>query len=172
MRDRNSVLHREVQRPRQLLSWALVIGIALFFWYVFIQQIVFGVPVGSKPAPDMILMIFWFVSGVVFPVMMLAFIKLIVEVREDGIYIRYLPFHLHYRKFLFEDITRYEPTVFRFSQIGRWGVSMNIDGDTEYLLNRKQGIKLYLKNTNVVIETENPDAIVEAIEKFKERERT
>lgn len=74
-------------------------------WYGLIRQVVLGLPFGNNPASDAVLILFWIIFGIAFPLVMLKWTKLIVEVREDGLYIRYTLFHLQYKKFLYKDIT-------------------------------------------------------------------
>ncbi|MCK0470389.1 hypothetical protein [Halalkalibacter sp. APA_J-10(15)] len=41
-----------------------------------------------------------------------------------------------------------------------WGIGSNLKGETEYIVNRKQGVKLNLRNETVVIEAKKPDEII------------
>ncbi|MCF3943793.1 DUF6141 family protein [Oceanobacillus alkalisoli] len=164
MRKQNHVIYREIQKPRQIWAWVLVMLIALLFWYIFIQQILFGIPIGSKPAPDVILIIAWSLFGVIFPAVMIGFIKLITEVRKDGIYVLFMPFHFHYRNFLYKDIEDYESIDYDLSNFGGWGVRINLKGEKAYTMYGKQGIKLFLKNETVVIGTQKPNEIIKAID--------
>lgn len=81
-------------------------------WYGFIQQVILGVPFGDNPAPDVMVIIFWLVFGNIFPVLMLGMLKLITEVRDDGLYIRFIPLHFHYKLFLFKDIRNYQSITY------------------------------------------------------------
>src|SRR3954453_20503240 len=104
MERQEHVIFREVQRPRQIWVWVLILLNAAFMWFSFIKQVIFGIPVGDNPAPDVLLVFLWLVFGIVFPLCLLGFMKLITEVRRDGLYIRYVPFHVHYKSFLFKDM--------------------------------------------------------------------
>lgn len=165
---KNKVSYREIQKPRQVWAWVLVLLIAVFFWYAFIQQIIFGVPLGTKPASNVSLVIFWFIFGVVFPGVMIRFLRLVIEARTDGIYIRFMPFHLHYRKFLYRDIEECQPIVYSVSDFGGWGIRTNLEGETAYTMSGKQGVKLKLKHQTVLIGTQKPNKFLEAIDSLKE----
>jgi len=129
-------------------------------WYGFIQQIIFGIPLGSKPAPDAVLAVLWFIFGIVFPVIMLCLLKLIIEVREDGLYIRFMPFHRQYRPFLYKDIQHYETVIYNpLSRFGGWGIRVNFKGETAYNMSGKQGLELKLRNQTVVIGTQKPEEL-------------
>ena len=106
------VVYREVQRPLQILVWIMVIGIAIMMWYGFIQQIILDTPFGDKPAPNGLMIVFWLLFGVIFPVLFLGIMKLIIEVRKDGLYIRFIPFHFQYKQYLFKDIQHCESIIY------------------------------------------------------------
>lgn len=169
MEKNNKMIYREIQKPRQFWVWIVVLLIALLFTYGFIQQILLGNPFGSNPAPDWLLLIFWFIFGIIFPVV-LAFFKLIIEIRVDGVYIRYVPFHLRYRRILFKEIENYEPIVYSFFEFGGWGIRVNSLGEKSYTMYGNKGIKINLKNETVVLGTQKQNEMIEAIEALKERQ--
>lgn len=92
--ESNNVIYKEVQKPKQPLLWLIVLSVAAIMWYGLIRQVILGLPFGNNPASDAILILFWVIFGIAFPLVMLKWTKLIIEVREDGLYIRYTPFHL------------------------------------------------------------------------------
>ncbi|WP_093726791.1 DUF6141 family protein [Terribacillus halophilus] len=164
-----NVIYKEVQKPRQPLLLLIVFSIAAIMWIGFIRQVVLGIPVGDKPAPDGVLIVFWIVFGMALPVILPISIKLIIEVHEDGLYIRYTPFHLHYKKFLFKDIKQYKPLNYRtWKRFGGWGFRVNFNGETGYILSGKQGIELTLKYETIVISTDRPEELKKAMDVFKE----
>ncbi|MED3622647.1 hypothetical protein G4Z05_02725 [Bacillus thermocopriae] len=169
MGNYNQVIYREIQRPTQIWIWALVLFLALFSWYSVFQQVVMGIPFGSKPAPNTVLLIFWIIFGIIFPVVLIGFLKLIVEVRVDGIYIRFIPFQFHYQRFLYKNIVHIEQIDYHFFKFGGWGIRMNLKGEKSYTMYGKQGIKLKLKNETVVIGTQKPVELINAIHFAKEK---
>lgn len=164
------VIYREVQKPRQIWIWLIILSIALIMWYGFVQQILFGIPFGNKPAPDVMLIIPWLIFGIGFPIVLIFYIKLIVEVREDGVYIRYLPFHRRNRQFYFHKIEHYEITEYDPIEFGGWGIRSNATGGTAYTINEKKAVRLQLKhNRSVIIESRHPAKFVEAIDSIIEK---
>lgn len=145
--------------------WLLVLLVAGFMWYSFVQQIIFDKPFGSNPAPDALLIGLWVVFGIVFPILMLAVTKLIVEVREDGLYIRFMPLHRRYRAFLYKDIVHYEVISYSpLKRFGGWGIRMNAQGETAYNMNGDRGLELKLSNQTVVIGSRQPEALKKAVD--------
>lgn len=150
------MLYREVQRPRQWWLWGLIIFVSAIFWYIFIKQIFFGIQVGDNPAPDGMVIVIWFVFGVMPPLVATWFLKLIIEIHHDGIYIRFIPFHFRKRKFLFKDLNNFESIAYSIFDFGGLGIRINFDGEIAYNLNGKQAVKLKLVNKTVIIGTEKP----------------
>ncbi|MDI6699009.1 MAG: DUF6141 family protein [Candidatus Saccharicenans sp.] len=105
------VIYEEKQRLNIGLLWLPVLTPAVMVWYSFYWQILRGRPVGSRPAPDAILIILFVVFGFLFPYLMLK-TRLILQVRPDGFYFRYLPFHLRYHKISWLEITDVRPVEF------------------------------------------------------------
>ena len=164
MGKQEHVVYREVQRPRQIWVWIMVIGITIMTWYGFIQQIFLDTPFGDQPAPNGVLIVLWLLFGVVFPVLFLGIMKLIIEVREDGLYIRFIPFHFQYKQYLFKDIQYCESIIYSpLKRFGGWGISFNTKGEVVYNMSGNQGIELNLRNKNIVIGTRRPDELIKAI---------
>ena len=169
MKKQDPVIFREVQHFRQIWLWVFILLVAAYTWYITIQQIIFGIPMGDKPAPNLLLVIFWVIFGLIFPIFMLGLCKLVTEVRSDGLYIRFLPFHIHYKSFLFKDIIRYEAITYSpLKRFGGWGIRFNLKGETAYNMSGKQGVELLLKNTIVVVGTQNSNQLIKALDSVKE----
>ena len=165
MKQQEQVIFREVQRPRQIWVWILIFGIATLMWYGFIQQIILDTPFGDKPASNGVLIVLWLFFGIAFPVLMLGALKLIVEVREEGLYVRFVPFHVQYKQYLFKNIRHYECITYSpLKRFGGWGIRFNLKGEKAYNMNGKKGIELQLKHNTVVIGTQKPDELKKALD--------
>ena len=165
MSAHNKVLYRETQRIRQIWVWVLILLNVVYMWYWFIKQVIFGVTVGNNPASDAVTIVFWIIFGIVLPVFIIGVIKLVIEVRSDGLYIRFVPFHFKYKQFLFKDIRYYENITYNsLKRFGGWGIRFNLKGETVYSLNGKKGIELKSKYDTVVIGTENPEELRKAMD--------
>lgn len=165
---RSNVVYREVQRPRSALFWIFIGLFTVFFWYIFIQQIIFGIPVGTKPAPDVMMIILWLIFGILMPIIPLFFFKLIIEVREDGLYLRYIPFHFHYQLFLFKDIKHYESVNYSpTKRFGGWGIRVNGNGETGYTMGGNRALELQYEKQTIVIGTRNPDKLEKTLKSLE-----
>ena len=166
MEKQEEVIFREVQYPRHPLLWVFIIALAALFWYGFIQQIIFGVPFGNKPASDPFLTILWILLGIVIPLgLLLGLCKLETEVRKDGLYVRYIPFHIHYKVFLFKDIVHYSSITYNsLLRFGGWGIRFSLDGETAYNMGGNKGLELQLRgNRTVIVGSKIPEELIKAL---------
>ena len=115
------IIFREEQKMATVWWLTLIIAaITGLMWYGFIQQIILGRPFGTNPGPDWSMWLLWVVFGIGFPIVW-AMIRLIVEVRDDYLLIRYYPFTT--RKVSFVDIKRAEARTYSpLREYGGWGV--------------------------------------------------
>jgi hypothetical protein len=150
MSKSDHVVFREVQRA-QYWIWAIVLPIAAFIWYAFVQQVIFGIPIGSKPAPNGMLLAWWIAAGVVLPVIAWQ-LKLETEVRPDGLYVRLLPFQLRFRSFPASEIRKcVHITYSPFRRFGGWGIRINFSGERAYTMRGNEAVQIQLASGQVVV---------------------
>ena len=129
------VIFREVQYMRRVW-WVmlLVLGISAMMWWGFFQQILIGAPWGTNPAPDWMMWLFLLIFGLGLP-LTFYWMRLIVEVSEDSISIRYVP--LANTTVLLSDIQAVEARTYSpIREYGGWGIrgrsnrrAYNVSGD-------------------------------------------
>jgi hypothetical protein len=114
-------LYREIQYFRQLWLWALILFVSLLTIYGMVQQLILGIPFGNNPAPDVMLVIITIIFGLGLPVF-LYITNLSTEVHDDGLYIRFFPFHISFHRITPEDIQKYEVRTYSpIREYGGWG---------------------------------------------------
>jgi len=156
-------LYVEIQHVRQLWIWLFVIGITGLFWYLFVMQIIMGVSLGNQPAPDFLLIVFWMLFGIGMPLLFVS-ARLITEVRSDGIYIRYIPFHRTYRKIEFRDLQYCELRTYHpILDYGGWGIRG--DGhDRAYTVSGNRGVQVECRiSGRILIGSRRPEELYQAI---------
>ncbi len=163
MSEQNSVTFREVQRMRRVW-WVmlLIAGIAAMTWYTFVQQIILGHPVGTNPGSDWSVWLIWLVFGIGFPAGFII-MRLVVEVREDQINIRYVPFLR--RRIPFADIEKYQARTYSpISEYGGWGIKGWHRDRISYSISGNLGVELELKTGKwVMIGSRRADELADAI---------
>ena len=101
--------------------------------------------------PDLMLVVFLLIFGIGFPALF-AFGNLTSEVREDGIYIRFIPFQWSFQKIGYDELDTFEVTTYRpIRDYGGWGVrygskgkAYNVSGNRGVLLTFKNGKRLLI----------------------------
>lgn len=165
-RIRNPVLFREVQKMYQM--WIrLVVGVPVVFsWYGAYQQLFLRKPFGNNPAPDWMMLVLLLVLGVLFPLFFYS-LKMITEVRKDGLYVRFHPFHFSFRSFPIKTIQSYEVMTYRpIRDYGGWGIryglkgiAYNAKGNRGVLFEFAEGSKV----KKLMIGSQVPETLSEAV---------
>lgn len=136
---------REVQLFRQAWILLIISTIALFIWYAFVKQIFMRSPVGTRPAPDIVILFFWIAFGVGMPALFF-FCKLITEVRDDGIYIRFFPLHTSFHRIGFDELKTYKILTYRpIIEYGGWGIRRGSKGKAYNVRGNRGGQLEFLK---------------------------
>jgi hypothetical protein len=159
----------EIQQFRQTWIWLLVLPISLFliilFGYGMIKQLIFGQPWGGKPLSNTALAIIgplWILFGIGLSYLFSS-MKLITEVRDDAIYIRFYP--LSHQRISFEDISRYEARTYNpIREFGGWGIRYGRRAKA-YNVSGTRGVQLELSNgKRILIGSQRSEELARAIE--------
>jgi len=152
-----------------LLILPVCVGVIGFFGWAMVEQLVQGHPVGNQPMPDLMLMI----MGPLFILLMTGLLwlmgvaRLVTEVRPDGIYIRFYPFHRGFHGFLWEEIGSFEARTYRpILEYGGWGIRFG-SGGKAYNVSGNQGLQLALeggRSGRVLIGSQRPEELAAAVE--------
>ena len=166
----------EVQLFRKTWVLALVLPISLFliilFGYGMIKQLVLGQPWGNRPLPDVALAIIG-PLGILFGLglaLLFYSAKLITEVREDGVYVRFFP--LTHQKIPFEDIRYVEARTYSpIKEFGGWGIRYG-KGGKAYNVSGNRGVQLELYDgKRFLIGSGRAEELARAIEEEMRRVR-
>ncbi|HIP70981.1 MAG TPA: hypothetical protein EYH05_06255 [Anaerolineae bacterium] len=147
-----NVTFREVQYIRRVW-WVMLLvgGIAALMWWGFWQQIILGQPWGNNPAPDWMMWLLWLFIGLGMP-LFFWIMKLIVEVRPDGVSIRFYP--LTRRLIPYDQIAQVTPREYSpIKEYGGWGIR-GIPSKSQkmaYNVSGKEGVELVLGDGRTVM---------------------
>lgn len=92
-------------------------------------------------------------------------LKLHTEVRPDGIYVRFFPFHIHFKRFASEDLSecyarQYKPIL----EYGGWGIRYSIRNGRAYNVSGNKGVQLVFDTgKKLLIGSQNPEQLEAAI---------
>ncbi len=143
---------------------AFLFGIGLF-GYGMVKQLVFGQPWGNRPMSDTALavigpLVILFEVGFLY---LFRLMKLVTEVRDDGLDIHFYP--LSRKKIAFNEIKSCEVRTYRpIMEYGGWGIRYGISGKA-YNVSGNQGVQLVLRNNKrLLIGSQRPEELASAIE--------
>jgi len=163
MTDGSFCFYREVQRFRQPWLWLLVAAISGLSLWSFVQQIILGKPFGQNPAPDAAVVVIAAIFGLGFPALFYA-INLTTEVRSDGLYVRFFPLHLSFRRIPNERLIKYEVQTYSpIKDYGGWGIRYGRSGKA-YNVSGNRGVMLdLLDGERLLIGSQKPEDLANAI---------
>jgi len=157
------ILFEEHQKFTQKWLWLILFGLNTLFITAFISQVFFDRPLGNNPVGDIELGVFMSIS-LLFTLLFLSF-RLETRIQEDGIAVRFFPFHLKFRHFKWEALNRaYLRKYDAFREYGGWGIRYSFGNSGKaYNMSGGDGLQLELKDgKKLLIGTQEP-ASVEAI---------
>ncbi|MBN1340118.1 MAG: hypothetical protein JXA03_12390 [Bacteroidales bacterium] len=177
------VLFKEEQgfmKPKIWLILAPVWGSVMILLLIGLyRQLYLGEPWGDDPMPDsgLITLFFVVVLAMAVSIFLMAKSRLIVEIRDNGLWYRYPPFLSRFRQISREAIERYE--VRQYSAIREYGgygirkrrLNLRNRGDA-YITGGNTGLQLYLVDgKKVLFSTQRKEAILYAMEKMMTKEQ-
>ena len=179
--SRGTIRFAEAQHFRQVWFWLILGGSAVLtagiFGYGLYVQLVQGRPWGDNPMSDTALIVtsslmFLLEGGLI---ALFAAAHLRTEVRDDGLYLRFVPFHLSFHRLPLADVAQVEAVTYRpIMDYGGWGIkhSFGSPGGTKgkvYNISGNRGVKLtYYAGNHLLIGSQQPDTLAAAIESLRE----
>ena len=162
-------MYKETQKFDQWWISLLLYGLMGLMVYASIQQLLYKIPFGSKPASDLVLII-----GDILMVLLILFFRfltLTTEADKNGISVQFKPFHRNKQWFKWQDIQNAELITYKpLLHYGGWGIRYGLYGRA-YNVAGNQGIMLTLtKGKKVLIGTQNPAEFQAFIEDIKSKQ--
>jgi hypothetical protein len=156
-------LYHEIQHFRQVWLWALVLFISLLSLYGAFQQLILGKPFGNNPAPDGIMIVLAVLFGIGLPLFMYT-MNLTTEIRSDGLYYRFFPFHLSFRRIDTKEIKEFEACTYSpIRDYGGWGIRYGRKGKA-YNVSGNRGVQFELSNgKHLLIGSRKPEELAETL---------
>ena len=163
----NEILFSERQRFNQWWLWVILAGINGLFLYGFIQQVILGQQFGSKPMGNTGLFILTGMA-ILFTLGFRSF-RLVTQIKEDGIYVRFFPFHMSFKHYEWETLTKvYLRKYSALREFGGWGIRYGLsNAGTAYNVSGNQGLQLeFTTGKKLLIGTNKTDELTKALNKI------
>ncbi len=163
----NRILFSEKQKFKQWWLWLILIGLNILLIFGVFIQVVGGNDFGTNPISDAALIMLTIFT--LFMMVLLMSLQLVTQIKEDGIYVRFFPFHFKFKHYAWEDIKKsfvrkYSPLI----EYGGWGLRFGIFGKgIAYNVSGNRGLQIELNdNRKVLIGTKKPDELKSVLEKM------
>ena len=107
MTEETELIYREEQRFGLWLRWLIVASMALTVPFSIFSLTKIPSKQGSSEIIPIILLT---IAGIFVPIaiaVLFLLLKLETEVRSDGLYIRFFPAHIHFKRFAAEDLSEF-----------------------------------------------------------------
>jgi len=167
MARENTVIFREVQRFALWLRLALLVFTFFMIglcWFALRDISSQQGSIGALPVAFFIVFMVFVPAAVA---VLFLTLKLETEVRSDGLYVRFFPFHIRYKEFTAEDLTECCARTYRpILEYGGWGIRFGKKGKA-YNVKGNKAVQLTLKNQKrLLIGSQKPDELARAIGSF------
>ncbi len=164
MAEETELIYREEQRFGLWLRWLIVASMALT-----VPLSIFSLTktTSEQGAPEILPIILLTIAGIFVPIaiaVLFLLLKLETEVRSDGLYIRFFPAHIHFKRFTAEDLTEYYARQYKpIREYGGWGIRCGRKGKA-YNISGNKGVQLVFKSgKRLLIGSQRAEELEEAI---------
>lgn len=160
----DDILFTERQRFKQWWIWLILIGINGLFLFGVFKQVIGGEQFGDKPMSNTELLM----AASLTILVMVLFIstRLDTQIKNDGIYVRFFPFHLKFKYYPWTNLTKsfvrkYSP----LSEYGGWGLRLGLSGKgTAFNVSGDKGLQLeFTNNKKLLIGTNKPIELTDTL---------
>ena len=158
---KEQILFDESQRFNQWWIWAIILGVMGVSLYASMETIQMGESLFN-----------WTNFSVIIPVFIIPalfyFLKLKTKVEENGIYVRFIPFHLNEIFISWDQLEEcYMRTYSPLGEYGGWGIKYGLGGAGKvYNVRGNQGLQLVFKDgSRLLIGTQKPQELQEIVNK-------
>jgi len=159
---KQQILFDESQGFNQWWIWAIILGAMGVSLYASMETIHMGESLFN-----------WTNFSVIIPVFIIPalfyFLKLKTKVEENGIYVRFIPFHLKEIFISWDQLDEcYIRTYSPLGEYGGWGIKYGLGGAGKvYNVSGNQGLQLVFKDgARLLIGTQKPQELQEVIKKI------
>jgi hypothetical protein len=155
-------LFLEKQKFNQWWVWAGLIALNMLFLYGIVQQLIFKIPFGNKPASDVLLIIFSLIPiGLTW---LFYSFELTTGITKGGVVFQLKPLHSKALKVNWSEIEKaYVRDYSPLKDYGGWGYRLSTKGKA-YNVRGNKGLQLELKNgQKILIGTQKAEALERVI---------
>jgi hypothetical protein len=165
MLHETDIIYREEQRFGLWLRWLIYLSMGISV--VITAFAMYKIPATDGRQASWEITLGWIV-GIGVPIAITALfllLKLETEVKPDGIYVRFFPFHIRFKRFGPEDLSEYYARRYKpIREYGGWGIRYSLKNGKAYNVSGNRGVQLVFKSgKKLLIGSQKPDELEAAI---------
>ena len=163
----NEIIFTESQKFKQWWIWLILLGVNGLFLFGVCKQVIYGQQFGDKPMGDIGLLI---LTGLTIALtLVFTQLRLYTKISKGGIYVRFFPFHLKYKHYDWDKLTKsYVRQYSPLTEYGGWGLRLGLFGEgMAYNVSGNKGLQLeFIDNKKLLIGTNKPEELTETLIKI------
>jgi hypothetical protein len=163
----NKILFTERQKFKQWWLWVILLGVNGLFLFGVVKQVIGGQPFGDHPMSNRGLLL---TEGLTLAgTILFTSFRLETQIKKDGIYVRFFPFHLSFRQYTWDNISKsYVRQYNPISEYGGWGLRLGLFGKGKaFNISGDQGLQLEFRDKEkLLIGTNKPKELTETLNKM------
>ena len=148
-----NIIFQEEQKFASWLRWLIYISMgaaALLSLFALKKEFT------EQSSPEINEIILAVALGIAVPIgiaVLFVFLKLQTQVRSDGLYIRFSPFHIRFKRFSPQDLSRFYTRQYKpIQEYGGWGIRCGWAGKGRaYNVSGNEGVQLELKDGKKIL---------------------
>lgn len=163
----DEILFTERQRFKQWWLWLIILGINGIFLFGVFKQVIGGQQFGDKPISNSGLLIATGLT-IILTILLVNF-RLDTIIKKDGIYVRFFPFHIKFKKYTWNTLTKaYVRQYSPITEYGGWGLRLGLFGKGKaYNISGDQGLQLeFTDNKKLLIGTNKADELTKVLKEM------
>ena len=165
MNDNSVLIYREEQKFGLWLRWLVYLSMGLSVAITIFALAKESAGENSQASWEIFLGV---LVGIGVPLIITALfllLKLETEVKSDGLYVRFFPFHIHFKRFGREDLSEYYARQYKpIREYGGWGIRYSLRNGKAYNVSGNKGVQLVLSSgKKLLIGSQKPDELEAAI---------
>jgi len=159
------VIYREEQRFGLWLRWLIAGSMDLSIPLCIFALIKIPPGQGSTVTTQILTVTIAGIAGPIGVLLLFLMLKLETEVRPDGLYVRFFPFHINFKRFGAEDLSEYYARQYKpVLEYGGWGIRYSLRKGKAYNVSGNEGVQLVFKNgKRLLIGSQRAEELEEAI---------
>lgn len=163
----NEILFAERQKFKQWWIWLTLLTIDGLVLLRVVKRLTGTQSFGGRPInyPGLLLAI----GSIIAVTILFICLRLDTQIKKDGIYLRFFPFHLSFRHYTWDNISKsfvrqYNP----ITEYGGWGLRLGLFGKGRaFTVSGNKGLQLeFFDRKKLLIGTGKPDELTETLKKI------